>query len=450
MYSMLSCLGRRTVSGLICAHAGQFQDWSASYRLFEKDRFEAAALFAPIREAVCQLAPADLPLFAALDDTLLPRWGRKVMGASWRRDPLGPPFRNNFLWSQRFLQLSLVLPSAGLGSAGRGIPIDVVHAPTPAKPQRYATDEELEQYKERQKKMRASAIGAGRIVKLREALDQQESTKGRKLLVAVDGGYTNREVFGSIPENTVLIGRIRKDAQLFRLPEPKTRTQRGRTRRYGEPMPTPDALRQDETVRWQQVKAHAAGERHTFDVKVIGPLRWKPAGGKDLQLVIVRPIAYRPRKGAHLLYRNPAYLICSDPTLPIEQLLQAYLWRWEIEVNHREEKTLFGAGDAQVRTETAVSSAPTLAIASYALLQVAAAQAGIQNNGLPLPKWRGSEPPRRCSSEQLMQRVRAEMWGRTLNLPIDSFEGFAGGHQPAQSHRKSISHAASAVFYASG
>ncbi|MDR2051685.1 MAG: hypothetical protein LBQ63_07950, partial [Deltaproteobacteria bacterium] len=38
-------------------------------------------------------------------------------------------------------------------------------------------------------------------------------------------------------------------------------------------------------------------------------------------------------------YRNPAYLLCTDPDLPVERLLQAYLWRWEIELNFRDEKT---------------------------------------------------------------------------------------------------------------
>ena len=35
--------------------------------------------------------------------------------------------------------------------------------------------------------------------------------------------------------------------------------------------------------------------------------------------------------------------------LPVEKLLQYYLWRWGIEVNFRDEKTLIGTGQAQVR-----------------------------------------------------------------------------------------------------
>jgi len=39
-------------------------------------------------------------------------------------------------------------------------------------------------------------------------------------------------------------------------------------------------------------------------------------------------------------------LICTDPDLALEDLLQQYIWRWDIEVNHRDEKTILGVGQA--------------------------------------------------------------------------------------------------------
>jgi hypothetical protein len=43
----------------------------------------------------------------------------------------------------------------------------------------------------------------------------------------------------------------------------------------------------------------------------------------------------------------------------------AYLWRWEIEVNFREEKTLIGCGQSQVRTFKKMSN-PFAAAVFYA------------------------------------------------------------------------------------
>jgi hypothetical protein len=49
-------------------------------------------------------------------------------------------------------------------------------------------------------------------------------------------------------------------------------------------------------------------------------------GAQDARLVVIRPLAYRPRKGSRLLYRNPVYLLSTDPELPIDRLLQSCLW----------------------------------------------------------------------------------------------------------------------------
>jgi len=49
-------------------------------------------------------------------------------------------------------------------------------------------------------------------------------------------------------------------------------------------------------------------------------------------------------------------------------LLQSYLWRWDIEVNFRDQKSLLGIGEAQVRNPHSVQSQPALAVAAYGLL----------------------------------------------------------------------------------
>ena len=67
-------------------------------------------------------------------------------------------------------------------------------------------------------------------------------------IFTVDGGYTNQTVLKNLPANTALIGRIRKDAKFFYSPE--TQPERGRKRMYGKAAPTPEELRQGESVPW--------------------------------------------------------------------------------------------------------------------------------------------------------------------------------------------------------
>src|SRR5260370_1229992 len=148
-------------------------------------------------------------------------------------------------------------------------------------------------------------------------------------------------------------------------------------------------------IPWTTVQAFAAGNVYDFDIKFITPLRWKNAGGeRQLSLLIVRPVAYRLRKGAHLSYRNPAYLICSDASLSPQQILQAYLWRWEIELNFRDEKTLLGFGQPQVRSDPAVRTTATFFAFVYALLLLALENCHLTHRPLPLPRWQRLRPQR--------------------------------------------------------
>lgn len=442
VYSSIACLGRHTVSGLLCATGRQFDDWTAAYRLFERERFDPEQLFAPVRRAVLDCLPKTMPIVAAIDDTLIRKKGKKVTGAAWRRDPLGAPFGNAFTWGQRFLQTTLLLPDKGWSGTARAIPVDLVHAPTPKRPRRDANEDVWNAYRAAQRSSRLGELAQQRIDHLRNQIDADDPGGNRRLIVVGDGGYTNHSVYSNIPHDTVMIGRIRRDAQLHETPQQQPGV--GRRRLYGDRLPTPEALRQDESVPWTEVSVFAAGKTHTFHVKTLDPVRWKPAGGRNLLVVVIRPLAYRPRKNARLLYRNPAYLVCTDPSLPIEMILQAYVWRWDIEVAFHDEKTILGMGEAQVRTPTAVPLVPALVAACYGLLHVAAAKAGGDVCGLPLPKWRRDVPPR-STTAMLVNQVRAELWGQALGIHSD---GFANKLSTTRSPQNSLPRLAHAALYA--
>jgi hypothetical protein len=81
-----------------------------------------------------------------------------------------------------------------------------------------------------------------------------------------------------------------------------------------------------------------------------------------LQVVVIKPLGYRLRIGSQLLYRQPAFLICTDPDLDLATLLQAYINRWEIECHHRDEKSLLGVDQSQVRNPNSVRRLPQLQV----------------------------------------------------------------------------------------
>src|SRR5690606_4734503 len=148
------------------------------------------------------------------------------------------------------------------------------------------------------------------------------------LWAMVDGGYTNSTFIKHLPARTTLVGRIRADAKLYYPPQP-AEGRPGRNRVYGDRAPTPDELRQDVSVPWQKVEAFAAGKTHAFKIKTLSPLRWRSAGAEyDLRLIVIAPLGYRLTQHGKVLYRKPAFLICTDPKADIQQIIQAYVWRW--------------------------------------------------------------------------------------------------------------------------
>ena len=159
-------------------------------------------LFAPAIKGVLENLDAKAPLFAMMDDTLVRKRGRKISGAGWKRDPLGPAFHTNFVWGQRYLQISAVLPDFEVEGRARGIPVDFHHTPSPVKPRKNAAREDWDKYKAQQKICKISTVGATRLAELRGQIPD------RKIVCSVDGGFTNQEVFQAIPENTVLICRV--------------------------------------------------------------------------------------------------------------------------------------------------------------------------------------------------------------------------------------------------
>jgi hypothetical protein len=447
--SALVCLGRHTITGLITTAGRQFVDWTADYRLFAKNRMDASRLFAVPRQAVIQTLKADDPLVVFMDDTILRKRGRKVAGASWRRDPLGPHFRPNFVWAQRFLQISAALPEGEGVSRARAIPLDFHHCPTPSRPKKTAPPEALQHYRALQNVLKISQQGVERLQRLRRSLDEEPGGASRRLIVAVDGGYTNRTTLKNLPARTTLIGRIRKDAQLYALPLASSQT--GRKPSYGKRLPTPEALRQDDSIPWQKVHAFAAGEIREFQIKTIAPVRWRAAGGdQNLRLLIIRPLAYRPTQRSRWLYRDPAYLICTDSELPLDQLLQDYVWRNEIEGNFRDEKTLLGAEQPQVHTRQAVENVPPFIAASYSMLLVALHRSTESKDHLRSldPKWRTRTRRERISTQQAISLLREQLWG--LAVKEMNFSGFADSPPPSTKPEKLENSLHSAVFYAQG
>jgi hypothetical protein len=394
-------LGLRTITRALGAVGREQKPWSSDYRVFSRSPWQPRALFGSIVEEALALRGAG-PVVVAGDYTHLRRAGRKVAAAHWTRDPLSPPFHVNLIRAVRFFQLALIVPCAP--AAPRAVPVAFAESPVPRKPGKRADEAAWSAYRKEQKRQPAAVAAREEIVALRQCLDER-GAKGRPLLVALDGSFCQRRFLVEPIAGVELLCRARKDAVLCR------RHDGAGPRFYAAQTFTPEEVRRDDAIGWQEMTGRFGATEHPLRYKELAAAYWRNgARRRPLRLIVLAPQPYRRSPKGKLLYREPAYLLTTDLTTPAPVLIQAYLDRWQIEVAHRDEKTVLGVGQAQVHNEKSVTRQPAFAVAAYALLLLAALKAygGERGPELPArPKWRGR--PGRPSCLDLVTTLRGQL-----------------------------------------
>jgi hypothetical protein len=254
--------------------------------------------------------------------------------------------------------------------------------------------------------------GRDALHQLRAELDAAD--RADQLLLAVgDGSYGGAPLRNALPTGVSLLTRCPKNRALYALPPVPVPGTKGRKRKYGERLPTPQSYWQ-ERAGWQAVDVAVRGRTIPLRVRVVGPCLIRPAPERPLFLLAVRGILQKRR--GRLRRRDPAYWLVSavpaaDGTwrlpLPLAELL-AWAWqRWEVEVLHRELKAGFGLGEQQAWSPVAAVLVIQWVVWVYACLILAGYLAwGWEQRGGGPRWWRG----RRWTARTVAQHVRRELW----------------------------------------
>ena len=400
----LTCLGRRCLSRIIWTNGGQHRSGSAEYFLHSRCQWEPQQLFQPILKRALAYCPQRL-VGVAIDETKLRKTGRLIQQAFYQRDPLSPPFHVNLMLGLRFLQASLLVPLHRTANVStRALPIRFQEVSRVKRPGKKASPEQQQQYKAAVKVNNLSHSFVHMGKQLREELDLAGG-RDKILVLTADGSFCNRTCFGDLADRSELLARARKDAKLcFHAPLPSRRF-------YALEKFTPQQVRDNQSRAWKTIKIFYGGKRRKIRYKEVADLYWqRGAARRPLRLFVLAPTPYRKSKSKRLYYRDPAYLLTTNLRSSAKQLLQIYFDRWQIEVNHREEKDTLGVGQAQLWNVTSVPKQPVLAVAAYSALLLASLQAFGAERGpayAELPKWRRNA--RRPSCLDLITLLRKEM-----------------------------------------
>src|ERR1700730_4136189 len=359
----LCSFGHHTITSMAIFLGRDRKKPSADYKLYSWRKWKVEEIFNPLLRLCLRFFEEDYIIIGA-DDTKLKKSGKKIAFTSWQRDPMSPPFHVNFIWALRFLQFSALLPLYKRTKAPcRAIPVRFIEAHALKRPGKKASAEQKKHYKEQQKTHNLSYVFVREVKNLRETIDK-EGGKDKKLLMVGDGSFCNKTCMGMKIDRVHLVARCRKDAKLCQ-------PFQGNGRKiYDDKKFTPEEVRQDESIFWHKKAFFYGGEWREIRYKEVKNVLWSSgAKRKLLRLIVIAPLPYV--RGGKRNYRQPAYLLSTNIDGYVELLIQAYLDRVQIEYNHREEKSILGVGEAQVRNEHSVAQQPALCVAAYSALLLA-------------------------------------------------------------------------------
>ncbi len=407
LLSNLLCIGRHWLTRILCATNRDQCDWSADYRLFSRSPWKTQDLFEPAIRRSLDYLDKDEFICVAGDETKIKRAGRKVKRSRWMRDPLSPPFHVNFIKGIRIIQFAAILPLHRIaGVTARSIPILFEPVESLAKPKKRAGKKEKEAYDKAKRKNTMCDQSVEHMLSLRKGFDAA-GAYARIILFTLDGGFCNRKVFKAILERCRVLARCRKDAKLCFADNDPAHPQK----KYAEDKFTPESVRKDESIPFKSGKFFIGGKMRKIRYKEVRNVLWQGgAGTKTLRLIVIAPIPYHLSPNSKANYREPAYLLTDANDMNIHKLIQAYVDRWEIEVNHRDEKQQLGVGDPQVWNDASVDRFPAFIVASYAFLLLASLEAyGAKRTDeyLHPPKWQRRRTRPSCLDLLAMLRKEA-------------------------------------------
>jgi len=259
-----------------------------------------------------------------LDDTPTQRYGPCVEGAGLHHNPTPGPTGQKYVYGHIFVTLAWVVPHPRWHMQA-----------LPLRASRYIRQQSLPAIPpDHRPPFRTKLqLAAEQIHWLDEKLDDTD----KPVWVAVDGFYAKRPVLRAAQASgIVLIGRLRKDAALWSVPELLPPGQRGpgRPRTYGAQRLSL-AKRAGHAEGWETVTCRQYQQLKTKKVKTF-LATWKPAGG------VIRVVLVQERDGWVAFFS-------TDPQASAESILEAAAGRTSIEQVFHDVKEVDGAGQQHLR-----------------------------------------------------------------------------------------------------
>jgi hypothetical protein len=172
----------------------------------------------------------------------------------------------------------------------------------------------------------------------------------RRLVVVADSTYAALELLaacGNMPQPVTMITRLRLDAALYDPAPPRIPGRRGAPRKKGDRQPILASRVVDPTTNWEEITVRWYGRRTRVVQLATGTAVWYHSGKPVVPLrwvLIVDPLSQFA----------PQALLSTDVELAACQIVEWFVWRWQLEVTFEEARAHLGIETQRQWSELAI------------------------------------------------------------------------------------------------
>jgi len=384
--------GKRTVTSALrvmgLSNEPQFQIY---HRVLNRAVWSCrhASLFL-LRLLVAAFVPTG-PLVLGLDDTIERRWGPKIAARGIYRDPVRSS-DSHFVKASGLRWLSLML-LAPIPWAGRVWALPFLTALAPS--ERY--------WKERKRQPKLLTDWSRQLV-----LQAQRWLPTRTLVLVADGAFAALDLLARLasrPRPVICITRLRLDARLFRPAPPRKKGAKGRPRLVGTRLPSLQQVLANPRTVWQRLKICHWYSETKRQVKITsGTAVWYHGGLPPLP---IRWVLVCDPKGKF----ETRALLCTDLNQTPQQILEWFLWRWQVEVTFAEVRAHLGVETQRQWSDLAIARTTPVLLGLFSIVTLLAHRLA-RCGTLPVQQsaWYAKSQP---TFSDAIALVRKRLWRRT-------------------------------------
>ena len=388
--------GRRTVTHTLWSVRSLIDGHVSSYhRVLSCRRWSLWTLGRVLARAVLMHVPEGEPVTVAMDDHATQHRGAKVYGKAMHRDAVRSSHSHTvWLFGHKWVVLTVCVK---FPFASRSWALPVLCA---------LYRDEKQNQKEGRRHKTPVQLARGLMAALCRWFPD------RTFIFLGDGGFSSHELTRFAHRHRrrmTLVGKSSAKANLYGPPPPRKPGQRGRPRVRGDKLPPPREVVEHSTATPATVAWYGGGQRRVQWVSDTG--HWYRSGKG---LVPLRWVFVHDLDGTH----RDEYFFSTDLNMTPEQIIEAYVARWSIEVTFAQARAHLGVATPRNRCEQSVLRTFPCLLGLFSV--VALIFADLHRRGgtrpRPIPGYAKQEP----TFVDALAAVRRELWREILQAPAQA------------------------------